>query len=62
MLYGLIIGNVFHAGDGNLHSADSFNARSEQFKASRNASKEIMKYVLERGRLHYRRHGVAWRR
>src|SRR5258708_9360732 len=45
--YGLIIGNVFHAGDGNLHPLILFNGRDpEQFKASRNASKEIMKYVL----------------
>src|SRR5690606_11960164 len=31
--YGLILGNVFHAGDGNLHPAISFNARDEDEKA-----------------------------
>ncbi len=31
--YGLTLGNVFHAGDGNLHPAISFNARDEDEKA-----------------------------
>src|SRR5258708_20555896 len=45
--YGLIIGNVFHAGDGNLHPLILFNVPDpEQFKATRKASTEIMQYVL----------------
>src|SRR6266478_4305760 len=58
--YGLIIGNVFHAGDGNLHPLILFNGRDpEQFKASRNASKEIMKYVLSVGGSITGEHGVG---
>ena len=58
--YGLIIGNVFHAGDGNLHPLILFDGRDpQQFQNSRNAGKEIMKYVLSVGGSITGEHGVG---
>lgn len=58
--YGLQIGNVFHAGDGNLHPLIMFDARDPQQTAdSRKASKEIMDFVLKLGGSITGEHGVG---
>jgi glycolate dehydrogenase FAD-linked subunit len=58
--YDLIIGNVFHAGDGNLHPLILFDGRDpKQFEKSRNAGKEIMHYVLSVGGSITGEHGVG---
>jgi glycolate oxidase len=58
--YGLQIGNVFHAGDGNLHPLILFDARdAKQTADSRSASKEIMNFVLQLGGSITGEHGVG---
>ncbi|HEY6250638.1 MAG TPA: FAD-linked oxidase C-terminal domain-containing protein [Candidatus Angelobacter sp.] len=58
--YGLQIGNVFHAGDGNLHPLILFDARDPQQTAdSRRASHEIMDFVLKLGGSITGEHGVG---
>ncbi|HWX56237.1 MAG TPA: FAD-linked oxidase C-terminal domain-containing protein [Verrucomicrobiae bacterium] len=58
--YDVIIGNVFHAGDGNLHPLIIFDGRDPvQFANSRKASKEIMQYVLSVGGSITGEHGVG---
>jgi glycolate oxidase len=56
----LQIGNVFHAGDGNLHPLILFDARdAKQTADSRSASKEIMNFVLQLGGSITGEHGVG---
>src|SRR5262252_354788 len=58
--YGLIIGNVFHAGDGNLHPLILFDSRDpEQREKSRKAAKEIMACCLKFGGSITGEHGVG---
>ena len=58
--YDVIIGNVFHAGDGNLHPLIIFDIRDpKQVQNSRKASKEIMQYVLSMGGSITGEHGVG---
>ncbi|HYL93029.1 MAG TPA: FAD-linked oxidase C-terminal domain-containing protein, partial [Alphaproteobacteria bacterium] len=58
--YGLIIGNVFHAGDGNLHPLILFNNRDpEQTAKSKKAAKEIMDCCLSFGGSITGEHGVG---
>jgi glycolate oxidase len=58
--YGLQIGNVFHAGDGNLHPLILFNSRDAKETAdSRKASHEIMDFVLKLGGSITGEHGVG---
>jgi len=58
--YNLQIGNVFHAGDGNLHPLILFDARDpKQTADSRNASHEIMDFVLKLGGSITGEHGVG---
>jgi len=58
--YGLIIGNVFHAGDGNLHPLILFDARdAEQFQRVLSASKEILQYCIDVGGSITGEHGVG---
>ncbi len=58
--YHLQIGNVFHAGDGNLHPLILFDARDPQQTAdSRKASHEIMDFVLKLGGSITGEHGVG---
>jgi glycolate oxidase len=58
--YGLIIGNVFHAGDGNLHPLILFDARDPQQKEnSKKAAKEIMACCLKFGGSITGEHGVG---
>src|SRR6266481_3887517 len=57
---GLIIGNVFHAGDGNLHPLILFDARDpKQFEDSHKAAKEIMACCLSFGGSITGEHGVG---
>ena len=54
--YGLTIGNVFHAGDGNLHPLILFDMRdAEQFQRVLHASSDIMQYCIDVGGSHHRR-------
>ncbi len=58
--YGLQVGNVFHAGDGNLHPAILFDARDrEQFARVVAASNEMMKLCVEMGGSITGEHGVG---
>lgn len=58
--YNLQIGNVFHAGDGNLHPLILFNSRDPQQTAdSKKASHEIMHFVLKLGGSITGEHGVG---
>jgi glycolate oxidase len=58
--YGLIIGNVFHAGDGNLHPLILFDNRDpKQIEATHNAAKEIMACCLKFGGSITGEHGVG---
>ena len=58
--YNLQIGNVFHAGDGNLHPLILFDARNAKETAdSRRASHEIMDFVLKLGGSITGEHGVG---
>ena len=58
--HGFQVGNVFHAGDGNLHPAILFDARDrEQFARVVAASNEMMKVCLEMGGSITGEHGVG---
>jgi len=58
--YGLIIGNVFHAGDGNLHPLILFDNRDpKQTEATHNAAREIMACCLKFGGSITGEHGVG---
>ena len=58
--YDLKIGNVFHAGDGNLHPALLFDARDpEQFGKVVQASNEIIEYCVSLGGSITGEHGVG---
>ncbi len=58
--YGLQVGNVFHAGDGNLHPAILFDARDrEQFARVVAASNEMMKLCVDMGGSITGEHGVG---
>jgi glycolate oxidase len=58
--YDLIIGNVFHAGDGNLHPLILFDMRNaEQFKHVLEASKSILTFCIDVGGSITGEHGVG---
>jgi glycolate oxidase len=58
--YKLQIGNVFHAGDGNLHPLILFDSRDpQQLADSKKASHEIMDFVLKLGGSITGEHGVG---
>lgn len=58
--YNLQIGNVFHAGDGNLHPLILFDSRDPaQTANSKKASHEIMHFVLKLGGSITGEHGVG---
>ncbi|HWG59278.1 MAG TPA: FAD-linked oxidase C-terminal domain-containing protein [Candidatus Acidoferrales bacterium] len=58
--YGFEIGNIFHAGDGNLHPIILFDARDpEQFRRAVGASDEIIQYCIEMGGSITGEHGVG---
>ena len=58
--YGLIISNIFHAGDGNLHPIILFDARKPgDLEKTRQASDEILEYCLSAGGSITGEHGVG---
>jgi glycolate oxidase len=58
--YGFQIGNIFHAGDGNLHPIVLYDPRSAaQFQRALEASAEIMRYCVEIGGALTGEHGVG---
>jgi glycolate oxidase len=58
--YGFHIGNIFHAGDGNLHPIVMFDPRdAQQFANAVSASEEIIRYCLELGGTLTGEHGVG---
>jgi glycolate oxidase len=58
--HGFQIGNIFHAGDGNLHPLILFDARDEsQFRRVVAASDEIIQFCIEMGGSITGEHGVG---
>jgi glycolate oxidase len=58
--YGFEIGDIFHAGDGNLHPIILFDASDpKQFERAVNASDEIIKFCIEMGGSITGEHGVG---
>ena len=58
--YNLIIGNVFHAGDGNLHPLILFDMRdADQFERTLAASRDILQYCIDVGGSITGEHGVG---
>ena len=57
---GCVIGNIFHAGDGNLHPLILFDHRDpDQFRRARAAGAEIMQLCVEMGGTLTGEHGVG---
>jgi glycolate oxidase len=58
--YGFRIGNIFHAGDGNLHPIVLYDPRDQQqFERAIAASEEIIRYCVELGGALTGEHGVG---
>jgi glycolate oxidase len=58
--YGLGIGNIFHAGDGNLHPLVLYDPRdTKAFEKAMAASEEIIRYCLQIGGALTGEHGVG---
>jgi glycolate dehydrogenase FAD-linked subunit len=58
--YGFNIGNIFHAGDGNLHPIVLYDPRdTKQFESAINASREIIRACVEMGGALTGEHGVG---
>jgi glycolate oxidase len=58
--YGFQIGNIFHAGDGNLHPIILYDPRdAAQFERARQAAAEIIRYCVEVGGALTGEHGVG---
>jgi glycolate oxidase len=58
--YELVIGNIFHAGDGNLHPLILFDMRNaEQFQRVLAASREILQYCIDVGGSITGEHGIG---
>jgi len=58
--YDLIIGNIFHAGDGNLHPLIMFDSRDpDQFERTLAAGHEILQYCVDVGGSITGEHGVG---
>src|SRR5579863_5027650 len=58
--YGFEIGNIFHAGDGNLHPIIPFDARDEaQFRRAVTSADEIIQFCVEMGGSITGEHGVG---
>ena len=56
----LVIGNIFHAGDGNLHPLILFDRRDEaQFERVQQASRDILQYCVDVGGSITGEHGVG---
>ena len=58
--YGLQVGNIFHAGDGNLHPLVLFDPRNEEeFRRAMQSSADIVRYCVELGGSLTGEHGVG---
>jgi len=58
--YGFQIGNIFHAGDGNLHPIILFDPRDKaQFERALQAAAEIIRYCVEAGGALTGEHGIG---
>ncbi|MBL8214252.1 MAG: FAD-binding protein [Bryobacterales bacterium] len=58
--YGLIISNIFHAGDGNMHPIILFDHhKPEELKRAARAGEEILEYCIEQGGSITGEHGVG---
>ena len=58
--YGFKIGNIFHAGDGNLHPIVLYDPRdATQFERAMKASAEIIRYCVEVGGALTGEHGIG---
>ena len=58
--FGFQIGNIFHAGDGNLHPIVLYDPRDNaQFERAREAANEIIRYCVEVGGTLTGEHGVG---
>jgi len=58
--YGFQIGNIFHAGDGNLHPIVLYDPRdAAQFQRALEASAEIIRYCVEAGGALTGEHGIG---
>ncbi len=58
--YDLIIGNIFHAGDGNLHPLIMFDMRDhDQYERTQAASRDILQYCIDVGGSITGEHGVG---
>jgi glycolate oxidase len=58
--YGFRIGNIFHAGDGNLHPIVLYDPRdAKQFERAMQASAEIIRYCVEVGGSLSGEHGIG---
>jgi glycolate oxidase len=58
--YNLAIGNVFHAGDGNLHPCILFDPRDpDQVRRTHEAGNEILRYCIDAGGSITGEHGVG---
>ncbi|MCS7314234.1 MAG: FAD-linked oxidase C-terminal domain-containing protein [Bryobacterales bacterium] len=58
--YGLVISNIFHAGDGNLHPIILYDARRKgEFERARAAAAEIIRHAVELGGTITGEHGVG---
>jgi glycolate oxidase len=58
--YGLIISNIFHAGDGNLHPIILFNHHDpEELKRAQQAGDEILEFCIQAGGSITGEHGVG---
>jgi len=58
--YGFQIGNIFHAGDGNLHPIVLFDPRDKtQFERALQAAAEIIRYCVEAGGALTGEHGIG---
>jgi glycolate oxidase len=58
--YGLIISNIFHAGDGNMHPIILFDARKPgELQKARRAGEDILSWCIECGGSITGEHGVG---
>jgi glycolate oxidase len=58
--HGLIIGNIFHAGDGNMHPIILFDARKPgELKRAQQAGEEILRFCIANGGSITGEHGIG---
>ncbi|MDX2150747.1 MAG: FAD-linked oxidase C-terminal domain-containing protein [Bryobacteraceae bacterium] len=57
--YELVISNIFHAGDGNMHPIILFDARKGELERAARAGEDILEYCVEAGGSITGEHGVG---